>query len=88
MHATEDLTYKGDEPYLHIKTDFWHAPDSMDNPSTAAVNVTVHYGDVVQAWDADAWTHEDDFIGSDTITRDKRNLYFSGDGANYRPGHC
>ena len=92
VHSTEDHTWEGDEPYLKVNTVFWRAPDSMDNPSKAAVNETVHYGDVVQAWDADAWTDEDDFVGSDTITRDSRTLSFEGDGgwysAEYRPGHC
>jgi hypothetical protein len=96
VHSTEDHTWEGDEPYLKVNTVFWHAPGPMDNPATAAVNKTVHYGDVVQAWDNDGDDGvdpgEDDFIGSDTITRDSRSLSFEGDGAKYsaeyRPGRC
>jgi hypothetical protein len=95
VHATEDLTWEGDEPYLKVVTDFWHAPASMDNPSTAAVNVTVHYGDVVKAYDDDGDDGEDaddDLIGRATVTRDERRLEFKGDdafySAEYSPGRC
>ena len=95
VHATEDFTWEGDEPYLKVVTDFWHAPGPMDNPSAAAVNVTLHFGDEVKAYDDDGDDGEDgddDFIDRDTITRDKQTLEFEGDdawySAEYRSGRC
>ncbi len=92
VHVSEDSTWEGDEPYLKVKTVFWEAPGAMDNGSTAAVNETVHVGDVVQAWDADD-PDGDDFIGSATIRAiASGKLSFVGDGANYsaqyRSGAC
>jgi hypothetical protein len=64
----------------------------MDSGALAAVNKTVHVGDVVQAWDDDSpdWIDSDDFIGSDTVTALNNSLLFQGDGASYsasyRPG--
>ena len=65
----------------------------MDEPALAPVGVTVHYGDVVQAWDEDPGPDKDDFIGSDTVTRDKLELNFEGDdgawySAEYQPAAC
>ena len=95
VHETEDFTYEGDEPYLKVVTDFWHAPGPMDNPSTAAVNVTLHFGDKVKAYDDDGDDGEDgddDYIDRDTITHDKESLEFEGDDAwytaEYRSGLC
>ena len=93
VNATEDVLPDGDEPYLKVKTIFWDAPQSMDEPALAPVGVTVHYGDVVQAWDEDPGPDKDDFIGSDTVTRDKRELNFEGDdgawySAEYQPTAC
>ena len=93
VNATEDVLPDGDEPYLKVKTIFWDAPQSMDEPALAPVGVTVHYGDVVQAWDEDPGPDKDDFIGSDTVTRDKHELNFEGDdgawySAEYQPTAC
>ena len=67
----------------------------MDNPSTAAVNVTLHFGDEVKAYDDDGDDGEDgddDLIDRDTMTRDKQTLEFKGDDASYsaeyRSGRC
>lgn len=92
VHTSEDTTWEGDEPYLKVNTVFWRAPGAMDNGSTAAVNKTVHVGDVVQAWDDDN-PDGDDFIGSGTIRAVASGmLSFVGDGASYsaqyRSGAC
>ncbi|TDD84048.1 hypothetical protein E1293_13575 [Actinomadura darangshiensis] len=91
VSTTEDLGAGGDEPYLKVNTVFWRAPGSMDDGAVAAVNKTVHVGDVVQAWDDDS-PDGDDFIGSDTVTSSGTLLNFTGDGAvysaRYRLGAC
>lgn len=89
--TSEDFGAGGDEPYLKVNTVFWRAPGSMDDGAVAAVNETVHVGDVVQAWDADS-PDPDDFIGSDTVTTSGTLLNFTGDdavySARYRLGAC
>ncbi|KAB2350121.1 hypothetical protein [Actinomadura rudentiformis] len=91
VSATEDVGASGDEPYLKVNTVFWRAPGSMDDGAVAAVNKTVHVGDVVQAWEADS-PDADDFIGSDIVTASGTLLEFTGDGAvysaRYRLGAC
>ena len=69
VHATEDFTWEGDEPYLKVVTDFWHAPGPMDNPSTAAVNVTLHFGDEVKAYATTVTTARTATTTSSTGTR-------------------
>ena len=93
VKASEDVLPDGDEPYLKVRRVFWDSPQSMDEPALAPVGVTVHYGDIVQAWDDDPWPDADDFIGSDTVTRDKDELNFEGDdgafySAEYQPTAC
>jgi hypothetical protein len=79
VHTSEDWSADGDEPYLK---DLWNAPGSMDDGSTAAVNVTVAVGAIVEAWEADS-TDPDDFIGSDTVGSSGGTLTFKGDDAHY-----
>ncbi len=66
VDSSEDVSADGDEPYLRIRTNFWHAPGSMDDGSRATVDRTVHLGDKVRAYDEDS-PDPDDLIGSDVI---------------------
>ena len=99
VNDTEDFGADGDEPYLKVNTVLWNAPGSMDEPAHAAVNKTVHVGDVVQAWDSDSAEppdEDDDFVGSARVPfgggPHSGTLRFDGDGVNYRatyrPGPC
>jgi hypothetical protein len=63
---SEDAGADGDEPYLGVVTNFWFAPGSMDDGSSAEVRKTVHLGDRVKAYDLD-FPDADDLIGSDVI---------------------
>jgi len=77
----EDFT-PNDSPYLKVNTKFWEV-DSLQPGVWHTVFRTVHVGDVVQAWEADA-PDPDDFIGSDKVGRGRGTLVFEGDGAKYR----
>jgi hypothetical protein len=91
VDVTEDFGADGDEPFLKVNTIFWRAPGSMDDGAVAAVNKTVHVGDVVQAYDDDA-PDADDFIGSAKVGARGGTLTFANDGAHYhsfyRRGAC
>jgi hypothetical protein len=85
VHNAEDIASDGDEPYLVVgNTELWRAPKSMDNGAVAAVQKTVHAGDVVEAYDTDSSFDDDDFAGSAKVGDKEGSLNFYADGIHYR----